>query len=173
MKIPIEKFLSKVLHESYSQSNKGFIIKNIFDKHKIPCNENDLVYLYDSNNDHPVKAGSTLALFEMLEDWDKYLLNPLHGTIFRNWTWYYKVKHHVRCLKSYTDKFGKKKYIFETSIEKECVNGITVVDHINLYIKKKNGTINRYVIYMTSGNKLVNPSTDASKYVLNIKEVLQ
>ena len=169
MKVLIQKFLSRVMHESYSKKDSGFVIKKIFDKHNIPCDESDQVYLYDMNNE-PFNAGSPLMLFEVLRDWDKYLLNPSHNTVYNNWTWYYKVKHHGRGLRSYVDKFGKTRYIFETIIKKECLKGVTVIDHINIYLKRKDNSIKRYVVYMTT-DRFVNPSTDATKYIFNIKEL--
>ena len=177
MKVRLDKFLAKLLDESYDKDIHGFILKKLLERHHIPTKPTDQIYTFTDYVNGKF-TGKPLYdrypcrhLHEILSYWDHYIENPISGTIFYNWdTIYYIVK--KKRMGFTHNKRGFKIPIIQKYYEPH--HDIShVVDHINLFVKSNN-IVKKYIIYLEEKKKktlTLKPSNiETYYYNLIIKE---
>lgn len=172
-----EKFISKLMDEAYDSEVHGFRFKKLLDRHNIPYEETDKIYTltyYDKESKSFKKPllkedSYRITLYEMLKAWDLYLQDPIHEGVYLQYPYQYSTK-----VKQYTGeivitKKGKEipLYVWANVVKTlEC----DVVEYINLFIEKQDGSIKVYKMTTTSKKAFPGPSIDPSNYEFHIME---
>ena len=178
MKVRADKFIARVMDECYDRDNHGFTLTKLLEKHNIPFEDDDRVYMFTDYVDgkftgYPLKdMKPSIRLYQMLEYWDEYMKNPVKGTIIFNWVIDY-VLPKFRTIGFIKSKKGRRIPVREKYLEPASEKA-TVVDHLYLFLKKKDNSIKKYTIFLEAKSektRTMKPNTvEPCFYSFHIKE---